>query len=82
MVEFDIKIHPQQRIAYIPKELYAVLSSHSKAVANRTAVLLFPEGTSRENVLKSLDIIKADLLHAQQLESEEKSMKEATQHKR
>lgn len=70
MVEFEIKIHPKQRLAYIPKELYAILSSHSKAVANRTAVLLFPEGISKENVLKSLLIIKDDLEHGIELEKE------------
>lgn len=68
MVEFDIKIHPKQRLAYIPKEIFAVLSSHAKAVPNRAAVLIFSEDVSKEDVLKSLDIIKADLLHAQQLE--------------
>lgn len=68
MVEFNIKIHPEQRLAYIPKEIFAVLSSHVKAIPNRVAVLIFSEDVSTDDVLKSLDIIKADLLHAQELE--------------
>lgn len=72
MVEFNIKIHPEQRLAYIPKEIFEVLSSHAKAIPNRAAVLIFAEGVSIEDVLKSLDIIKADLLHAQELERRKK----------
>jgi hypothetical protein len=70
MVEFEIKINPEQRLAYIPKEIYAVLSNHAKAIPNRVAVLIFRDGVSREDVLKSLDIIKQDLLHAQEMEKQ------------
>jgi len=70
MVEFDIRIHPQQRVAYIPRELFAILSSRAKAVPNRSAVLMFSQDVSLTDILQSLDIIKADLLHAQSLEQQ------------
>ncbi len=73
MVEFDIKIHPEQRLAYIPKEIFEILSSHVKAIPNRAAVLIFSEDVSTDDVLKSLDIIKADLLHAQELEQQKET---------
>ena len=73
MVEFTIKIHPEQRLAYIPKEIYAVLSPRVKAIPNRVAVLVYSEKVSMEDVLKSLDIIKADLLHAQQLQKKQRA---------
>ena len=70
MVEFRIKINPEQRLAYIPKEIYEVLGSDLKAVGNRTAVIFYPENATIKNVLKSLRIIQADLEHAYQLEKE------------
>jgi len=68
MVEFKIKIHPEQRLAYIPKEIYEALGSELKAVANRTAVILYPKNTDIQDVLKSLEIIQADLQHAIKLQ--------------
>ena len=68
MVEFEIKTNPTQRLAYIPKEIYAVLGSRAKAVPNRVAVLIFRDGISREDVIRSLDIIRADLVHGQEME--------------
>ena len=71
MVEFKIKIHPEQRVAYIPKEIFEVLGISPKAIANRTAVLFYPENTAMEDVAKSLEIIHADLQHAIQLKQKE-----------
>lgn len=71
MVEFKIKIHPEQRVAYIPKEIYQVLGTDPKAIANRTAVVFFPENTAIEDVAKSLEIIQADLKHALHLKQKE-----------
>lgn len=68
MVEFSIKTNKEQRLAYIPKRIFEVLTTRATAVPDRAAVLIFREGTSREDVLKSLDIIKADILHAQAME--------------
>lgn len=69
MVEFEIKINPHQRLAYIPKEIFAVLTNHAKAIPNRAAVLFYSESTSTEDILESLEVIKADLIHAQNMEA-------------
>lgn len=72
MVEFKIKIHPKQRLAYVPQAIYEVLTSSIRAIPNRTAVLLFAEGTSRQDVLISLEIIKRDIMHAEAMEKKAK----------
>jgi len=68
MVEFKIRINPEQRLAYIPKEIYQILSSEVKAVGNRTAVIFYPINVALKDVLKSLEIIQADLKHALSLQ--------------
>ncbi|MCL1977405.1 MAG: hypothetical protein FWG55_04790 [Candidatus Bathyarchaeota archaeon] len=67
-MEFEIKIHEKQHLAYIPKVLYKILGTNVKAVPNRAAILLFSEKTTMDEALTSLDIIKADLLHAKTLQ--------------
>ena len=61
MVEFRISIHPKQRVAYIPKEIVEALGYKVKAKPNRYAVILYPEGIDRSLVIKSLEILLADL---------------------
>ena len=63
MVEFKIKIHPEQRLAYIPRQLVETLGFRLKAVPDSIAVLLFPENADPQDVIKSLQIIKTELLH-------------------
>ena len=67
-MELKIKIYKKQRLAYIPKNLFQVLGTRVKAIPNRSAVLLFSEKTTIDAALTSLDIIKADLLHAKNLQ--------------
>jgi len=63
MVEFKIKVHPEQHLAYIPKELFVMLGSNVKAIGDQAAVVFFPENMRTEDVLQSLKIIMADLEH-------------------
>lgn len=72
VVEFDLKINPEQGTAYIPKEIREALGREIKAVPNRTAVLLFPKNIRIQDVLKSVDAIKADLEHAVELAEKER----------
>lgn len=66
-MDITVKIG-KSRLAYIPKALHAILGDNPKATPNRAAVLLFNENTSIDDALKSLDIIKRDLLHAKELQ--------------
>lgn len=70
MVEFRIRINPQQRLAYIPKEIVNAIGCNLKATPNRAAVLLYPENTSFKDIIKSLDIIKQDIQHGAELSKE------------
>jgi hypothetical protein len=67
-MELTIKINQKEHVAYIPKVLQNILGDNPKATPNRAAVLLFSEKTSLDDAIKSLDIIKADLLHAKEMQ--------------
>jgi len=70
MVEFEIKEHNGK--IYLPKELRQILeSSEGKAIANFKGAFLFDKKTSYEDVLESLEIIKKDIEHRAEKESEE-----------
>lgn len=64
MVEFNIKVHEKQGIAYIPKEIRECMGLEFKLTANRTACVLYPKNARLEDVVKSLRIILQDLEHA------------------
>lgn len=57
-----------KNLVYIPKQLRQILGTSIRAVPNRAAVLLFSNKTTLDDALTSLDIIKADLLHAKTLQ--------------
>jgi hypothetical protein len=61
MVEFEIKIHPKQRQAYIPKEIVETLGTHLKAKPGSYAVLLYPKNVDPDLVERSVKILLADL---------------------
>jgi hypothetical protein len=67
-MDLKIRINEKQRLAYIPKALFEILGKNVRASPNRAAVLLFAESTSIDDALKSLDIIKRDLIHAKELQ--------------
>jgi hypothetical protein len=67
-LELIIRINEKERLAYIPKSLFRILGTKVRAAPNRAAVLLFSEKTTIDEALRSLEIIKADLQHARDLE--------------
>jgi hypothetical protein len=65
MVEFKIKIHPQQRLTRIPKILAENFGTVWTLVPNRDAAVIFAENADLWTVLESLRIIEQELqLHA------------------
>jgi len=64
MVQFKIKIHQEQKLAYMPKWLTDNLGFNLKAIPDSVAVLMFPENADPKDVLQSMEIIKAELLHS------------------
>ena len=67
-MEFDIPINSNSRLIYLKKEMVKILGSKAKAIPNRCAILFYNNDTSIDDVLESLDAIKADLEHAKRLE--------------
>lgn len=59
-----LNINPKSRLLYIKNSLYKKLGPTIKAVPNSTAILLFKENESLENVLTSIDTIRQDIEHA------------------
>ena len=61
MVEFDIRVHPKQRQAYIPKEIVETLGYRWKVTPNMKAIAAYPKDATIETVIRSLEIILDDL---------------------
>jgi hypothetical protein len=57
MVEFKIKVHPQQRLAYIPKEIVDALGIRLRAVPNLSGIFVYPENLPPEQALNSMKAI-------------------------
>jgi len=68
LVEFELKLHPKQRLVYLPKELANLLGRNIRASANCVAVLMYPENIELKDILKSIEIIQLDLKHKISLE--------------
>ncbi|MEM0488748.1 MAG: hypothetical protein QW707_06050 [Candidatus Bathyarchaeia archaeon] len=61
MVEFQIKINPKQRLAYIPKEVFEAFGPRLKMKTDRYAAIIFPENLDRELLIRSLTLLLEDL---------------------
>lgn len=62
MVELKTKI-TESGVLYIPKEIRDAFGRHMKIITDAIAVIMFPEDTEYEDVLTSLEIMKADIQH-------------------
>lgn len=62
MVELKTKI-TESGVLYVPKEIRECFGRHMKIITNARAVVMFPEGTSYEDILTSMEIMKADIRH-------------------
>jgi hypothetical protein len=63
MVEFKIRVHPRQRLAYIPKEIVDALGIRLRAVPNLSGIFVYPENLPPEQALNSM---KAIYMHFKQ----------------
>jgi hypothetical protein len=61
-MRYEIKTGPQGHI-YLPKQVREALGPDLVLFPNAAAAVLAPVGMSYEDILKSLEIIKADLEH-------------------
>lgn len=74
MVELKTKI-TTSGVLYIPKEVREAFTRELKVIPNATAALFFPANASYEDVLRSLEIIEADIRH--RIEIQKKIRQEA-----
>lgn len=72
MVELKTKI-TTTGVLYIPKEIRDVFTREMKIIPNAAAAVFFPANISYENVLKSLEIIAADIKHRIEMTKEKAS---------
>lgn len=61
MVEFKIKIHPEQRLTRIPKILAQNFGFVWSLRPDTKAAIIYPEGSDLEEVIASVEIIMQDL---------------------
>jgi len=61
MVEFRIRIHPEQRLTRIPKILTQTFGSTWCLQPNTKAAIIYPEGVDLETVRRSVELILKDL---------------------
>ncbi len=60
-MEFQIKIHPEQRLTRIPKKLTESFGTTWTLVPNSKCAVVFPANADLHTVLKSLSIIEQEL---------------------
>jgi bifunctional DNA-binding transcriptional regulator/antitoxin component of YhaV-PrlF toxin-antitoxin module len=59
-------------VLYIPKEIREAFTRELKIIPNARAALFFPANAAYEDVLRSLEIIEADLRHRIELEKKQR----------
>jgi bifunctional DNA-binding transcriptional regulator/antitoxin component of YhaV-PrlF toxin-antitoxin module len=59
-------------VLYIPKEIREAFTRELKIIPNARAALFFPADAAYEDVLKSLQVIEADLRHRIELEKKQR----------
>lgn len=62
MVEFKTKM-TESGVFYVPKTIREAFGRNMRILTNTVAVLMFHEDTEYEDVLTSLDILRADVKH-------------------
>jgi bifunctional DNA-binding transcriptional regulator/antitoxin component of YhaV-PrlF toxin-antitoxin module len=77
MVKFKVKANPAGQY-YFPKEVRQELGKELSVICNTKAAIFFPVNACIEDVLKSLQIIEADLKHRLQMQQRAKADDQAT----
>jgi hypothetical protein len=71
MTEFDLTYDPEKKRLYLKEEVSKILaeagrkkkgSETIKGLANAETVLLYPDGSDYGTILKSLEVLKQDLI--------------------
>jgi len=57
MVEFELKVHPTQRVTWLPKQLIEAWGFRLKLLPNNSAAILYPAGADYCAVIRSVEIL-------------------------
>lgn len=68
MVEFNLTINKKQRTAYFNKKIIDALGHDLAAQLNASSGVIYPKNANKKDVVRSLEIILADLKHQLELE--------------
>jgi len=61
MVEFDLRVHPEQRVTWLPRQLVKAWGFELKLLPNNCAGILYPKETEYDVVIRSAEILLLDL---------------------
>ena len=75
MVEFALTINKKQRTAYFNKNITDTLGFDLFAQLNALSGVIYPKDADKEDVVRSLEIILADLKHQTELEKKREAIK-------
>ena len=68
MVEFGLTVNRKQRTAYFKKTITDALGFDLCAQLNALSGVIYPKGVDKADLIRSLEIILADLTHQFELE--------------
>lgn len=71
MVEFELKVHPEQHSTYLPRQVIKTFGNKLKMVPNSKAAIIYRDGTTLRDVLRSIEIITEDLRHRIEMEKQD-----------
>lgn len=61
MVEFELKVHPKQKVTWLPRQIVKAWGFELKLLPNNNAGILYPTGIEYDAVIKSVEILLQDL---------------------
>ena len=61
MIIFNVKVHPEQRKAYIPKEVLEAFGCELKLLGCANAAVIWPKDKPLRHVIESVRLLLKDL---------------------
>lgn len=61
MVELELKVHPEQKVTWLPRQIVKAWGFQLKLLPNNSAGILYPKEAEYEDVIKSVEILLQDL---------------------
>jgi len=75
MVEFNLTVNKKQRTAYFNKKIIDALGYELIAQLNATSGVFYPKDASKQDIIRSVEIILDDLKHQAELEKKKEDEK-------